>query len=98
MEFTVKYGTWNIAKTELNIVETLQEAGYSPLTARVLCSRGYDTPEKAGRFLSASEPLPDPMQMQDMDKAAQRLQQALQQHEHIAVFGDYDVDGVTAPP
>ena len=96
MEFTVKYGTWNIAKTELNIVETLQEAGYSPLTARVLCGRGYDTPEKAGQFLSASEPLPDPMQMQDMDKAAQRLQQALQQHEHIAVFGDYDVDGITA--
>ncbi len=96
MEFTVKYGIWNVAKTEIDKVKNLQAAGYSPLTARVLCSRGYDTQEKADAFLSASGPLPDPMLMQDMDKAVRRVQQALQRREHIAVFGDYDVDGITS--
>ena len=96
MEFAVKFGIWNIAKTEKNMLASLRQAGYSPLTARVLCSRGYDTPEKARQFLSAAERLPDPLEMKDMDKAAERLRQALRRGEHIAVFGDYDVDGITA--
>ena len=96
MEFAVKFGIWNVAKTEKNQLSSLRQAGYSPLTARVLCSRGYDTPEKARQFLSASEFLPDPLEMKDMDKAAERLRLALRRGEHIAVFGDYDVDGITA--
>ena len=96
MEYAVKYGTWNVSQFDKQAKDALCQAGYSPLTARVLCSRGYDTPEKAGQFLSASEPLPDPLSMRDMDKAVQRLRQALQRGEHIAVFGDYDVDGITA--
>ena len=96
MELAVKFGIWNIAKTEKNILFALRQAGYSPLTARVLCSRGYDTPEQARQFLSASGPMPDPMELKDMDKAAARLQTALRQGERIAVFGDYDVDGITA--
>lgn len=96
MEFTVKYGTWNVSQYDKKAKDTLRRAGYAPLTARVLCSRGYDTPEKAEAFLSASETLPDPMTMQDMDKAANRVHLALQRGEKIAVFGDYDVDGITA--
>jgi len=96
MELVVKFGAWKIAKTEKNTLALLRQAGYSPLTARVLCSRGYDTPEQARQFLSASGPLPDPMEMKDMDKAAARLKTALRQGEKIAVFGDYDVDGITA--
>ena len=92
----MKYGTWSIAQTEQNTLNALQEAGYSPLTARVLCSRGYTDPERARQFLSASEPLLDPLEMKEMDKASARLRQALQRGEHIAVFGDYDVDGITA--
>ena len=92
----MKYGTWSIAQTEQNTLNALQEAGYSPLTARVLCSRGYTDPERARQFLSASEPLPDPLEMKEMDRASARLRQALQRGEHIAVFGDYDVDGITA--
>ena len=62
MEYAVKYGTWNVSQFDKHAKDALTRAGYSPLTARVLCSRGYDTPEKARQFLSASEQLPDPLQ------------------------------------
>ena len=92
----MKYGIWNVSDYEPADRDALCRAGYSPLTASVLCSRGYGTPQAARRFLSATEPLEDPMSMRDMDKAAGRLQLALRRGEHIAVFGDYDVDGITA--
>ncbi len=96
MEFAVKFGIWKIAKTEKQALSSLRQAGYSPLTARVLCSRGYTSPRKARAFLSAEEFMPDPLEMKDMAKAAARVRLALQRGEHIAVFGDYDVDGITA--
>lgn len=96
MEFAVKYGSWNIAQTNWNTIEILEQAGFSPLTARVLASRGYNTPEQARRFLLPCEPMSDPLLMKDMDKAVRRIRQALEQKERMAVFGDYDVDGITA--
>ena len=96
MELPVKFGIWKIAKTEKQALSNLRQAGYSPLTARVLCSRGYDSPKKARAFLSAEASMPDPLEMKDMAKAAARVQLALQRGEHIAVFGDYDEDGITA--
>ena len=92
----MKYGIWNVSQFDKRERDALCRAGYSPLTARVLCSRGYGSPEAAGQFLSALEPMPDPLLMQDMDKAVARLRLALERGEHIAVFGDYDVDGITA--
>ena len=96
MEFAVKFGIWNIATAEQRATALLEQAGYSPLTARVLCGRGYDSPEKAEAFLRGGEAMPDPLELKEMDKAAQRIRRALWQGEHIAVFGDYDVDGITA--
>ncbi|MBP3634812.1 MAG: single-stranded-DNA-specific exonuclease RecJ [Oscillospiraceae bacterium] len=96
MEYTVKYGTWNISQFDSGKLAALCEAGYSPLAARVLCSRGYTEPMDAKAFLSASGPMPEPGIMQDMDKAAERVRLALQRGETIAVYGDYDVDGITA--
>ena len=92
----MKYGTWNILQFNTNAVQELCAAGYSPLTARVLCSRGYTDPHAAAQFLCDDGGLPDPMAMADMDKAAARLRLALQRGETIAVYGDYDVDGITA--
>ena len=92
----MKYGIWNISQFDKKEKDALCRAGYSALTARVLCSRGYGAPEDARQFLSASSLMPDPLLMQDMDKAVDRLRLALQRGEHIAVFGDYDVDGITA--
>ena len=96
MEFAVKYGTWNISQYDKKAKDALRRSGFASLTARVLCSRGFDTPEKAQQFLTAEEALPDPLEMRDMQKAADRVRLALQRGERIAVFGDYDVDGITA--
>ena len=96
MEYAVKYGTWNVSKFHNEDVNVLAQAGYSPLTARVLCSRGYTDPAEVASFLYASTPMPDPFLMQDMQIAADRLRLALNRGETIAVYGDYDVDGITA--
>ena len=65
----MKYGTWTISSYEESAAGALRAAGWSPVTAAVLCSRGYDTPEKAQEFLSADVPLSSPMDLLDMDKA-----------------------------
>ena len=92
----LKYGTWTISSYVPADAQGLCEAGFSPITAALLCSRGYRTPGAAREFLSCSTPLSSPFDLIDMDKAAARLKLALQRREHIAVFGDYDVDGITA--
>lgn len=92
----MKYGIWNVSEYASNDVLTLLKAGYSPLTARILCARGLTTPETAADYLAADAPLLDPFLMRDMKKAADRVRLAIARREHIAVFGDYDVDGITA--
>ncbi len=93
----MKYGTWAIAQSyEPEACAALERAGYSPITAAVLCSRGYDAPEAAREFLSTAQPLSDPFALWDMEKARARVQRALEANEKICVFGDYDVDGITA--
>ncbi len=70
----------------------------SPLVARVLVARGYDDIEEARRFLSPSleRDWHDPLLIPGMGEAADRLQLALERGETIAVFGDFDVDGMSA--
>ncbi len=93
----MKYGTWNVSPLDRHSANCLVAAGISPLAAAVLVSRGYDTPEKAGEFLASGQGnLLSPMGLEDMDKAAQRVKTALERGEKIAIYGDYDVDGITA--
>ncbi|MEA4965999.1 MAG: single-stranded-DNA-specific exonuclease RecJ [Oscillospiraceae bacterium] len=92
----MKYGVWQVAAFDPAAAARLQAGGFSPLTAAVLCSRGYDTPEAASAFLRADLPLIDPMLLRDMDKTVARVRLALRRREKIVVFGDYDVDGITA--
>ena len=66
------------------------------LLAGVLCARGIRDADEADSFLSAAAPLSDPMLLKDMDKACERILKAIDGGETIVVFGDYDVDGVTA--
>ena len=96
MWIAVKYGTWNVAQPASGAVHVLLQAGYSPLTAMVLAGRGLDSPEKAKKYLDCDGPLPDPFLMTDMAAAKARIALALERGEAMAVFGDYDVDGVTA--
>ena len=73
------------------------ELHISPVTARLLCNRGYATAEAARRFMSCDDQVwHDPMLMKDMSGAADRILEAVERHEKIAIYGDYDVDGVTS--
>lgn len=63
----------------------------------LLYERGWDTREKIENYLHPEQvELYDPFLMQDMDKAVAVIRDAMEKGEHITVFGDYDVDGVTA--
>ena len=92
----VKYGIWNVNEPETGAVNGLVSGGYAPLAAMVLASRGIKTPQQACSYLNCDADLPDPFLMTDMDKAAGRVGLAMSRGEKIAVFGDYDVDGITA--
>ena len=93
----MKYAKWRIAPEHPDAQARLTAAGYPYLVSAVLAGRGVDTPEQAAAFLEREQSLAySPFLMKDMDKAAARVQQALTNNEKIAVFGDYDVDGITA--
>ncbi len=68
----------------------------SPLLARLLINRGINDPDSAHAFLQPKMThLSNPLDDQEMEKAARRLAQAVRAGERIAVYGDYDVDGIT---
>ncbi len=79
-------------------IETLAaELGITPLTARLLYHRGYTTKASAELFLENDERVwHDPFLMTDMEPAVARTLSAVQNGEHIVIYGDYDVDGVTS--
>ena len=93
----MKYKQWQVAAPCPEGQLALERAGLPPLLAGLLAVRGVVSPEEARRLLSPkSEPIPDPMLLRDMDKAVARVRRALERGERIAVYGDYDVDGITA--
>ena len=93
----MKYKQWNRAGVSSGAVDALVEAGIPRLAAMVLCACGMDTPEKAKEFLNDDlSLLHDPFLLKDMDKAVERVRCALKEGESIVVYGDYDVDGITA--
>ena len=96
MCIALKYSIWNISTPEMGAVNALVGCGYPPLSAMVLAARGMNSPGKAHDYLDCNALLPDPFLMTDMALAAGRVGLAMARGEKIAVFGDYDVDGITA--
>ena len=92
----MKYGIWNISAPEMGAVNALVGSGYPPLPAMVLAARGIKNAKEAHNYLDCTAQLYDPFLMTDMDRAAGRVGLAMARGEKIAVFGDYDVDGITA--
>ena len=93
----MKFKKWNIHTPADQDVARLREAGYPYLLSTVLAARGITTAEEAAEFLDRERSLTiSPMRMRDMDRAVERIQRAIAGGETIAVFGDYDVDGITS--
>ena len=92
----MKYQNWVLReKEESGDQEKL--CGFGQLTSRVLRARGIQDSAHAREFLKTSAfELGNPFLLKDMDKAVTRVEQALERKERIVVYGDYDVDGVTA--
>lgn len=75
----------------------IKEFNIHPVTAHILASRGFTSLEAIHDYLYAKLPnLLDPQLFPDMDKAIDRILEALRLKEHILVYGDNDVDGITA--
>ena len=93
----MKFPSWHVAQENCAAAERLADAGYPYLVSEVLASRGVERAEDAAEFLTQETTLTySPFLMQDMDKAVERIAQAIAAGEKIAIFGDYDVDGITA--
>ena len=93
LEYTALGEEW----TEQQYVATLAaQQKESALLAGILAARGITDPDEALTLLAGEEELSDPELLTDMHKACQRIWQAIDNGETIVVYGDYDVDGVTA--
>ncbi len=74
-----------------------RELGINPIIAELLYTRGYRDAEAARKFIyMETEMLSNPFEMKDMELGIERIRKAVQDGEKITVYGDYDVDGVTA--
>ncbi|MBR6196205.1 MAG: single-stranded-DNA-specific exonuclease RecJ [Bacteroidaceae bacterium] len=92
---------WNLTPPtteQEDLAKALAEAvGITPIVSRLLVARGITTPEAAkSYFRPLLHELHDPFLMLDMDKAVERLNEAMGRKERIMIYGDYDVDGCTA--
>lgn len=94
---------WNIRYDGENVEQRTAaerlcaELKLSQTIAKLLCNRGYTTPEAANRFLKNEESvLHDPFLLKDITQAVERIERAIAEGEKIVIYGDYDVDGVTS--
>ncbi len=91
------YKKWEVRATDkAAAVRLAQECDVDPFVALIAASRGYDDPAELEQFL-ANEPIySSPYELPDMQKAVDTIDEAIAANSMIAVFGDYDCDGITA--
>ena len=89
---------WVVASSDKDFAAQIaQELCVDPFAALLVTSRDFNNIDDIDAFFDADAPLSlDPMSIKDMDKAAERINRAIDDFELICVFGDYDADGVTA--
>ncbi len=89
---------WSVRSPDPNQIANLTSAlNCHRVVAAVLINRGFGTPDDAARFLHPSLAyIRSPFLMKDMNRAVSRVLRAFQCREKVLIFGDYDVDGMTA--
>jgi len=88
---------WRLLSSSKNAENLSREVCISPIKARLLINRGIDTPDSINAFLySKLSGLIDPMLLKDMEEGAGLIVSAIEKQEKIAIFGDYDADGLTS--
>jgi len=89
---------WNIIKNNTKSVEQFSESlNISPILAKILINRNLTDVKEARDFLFGDiSSTFDPFLLKGMDKAVARIKEALNKREHIMVYGDYDVDGISS--
>lgn len=93
----MSYKRWTFAQLDKDLAGELSaECGLDPLLCLLLTGRGITDSGEALDFLVGNELRCDPFSYIDMDAAADRVQRAIDEGESIAVYGDYDADGITA--
>ena len=91
------YGSWNVKGYERAAAVELCRRGVNPMAAVLLASRGITGERELREYMSDDlSLLSDPMSFADMDRARDRVLSAIERGEHVAVYGDYDVDGITS--
>ena len=88
---------WHIASLDKAAALKIQnENKLPPIVATLLQIRGICQQEEIDDFLYNESEIADPLEIKDMDKAADRVRRAIEEGEYICVYGDYDADGVTS--
>ncbi len=89
---------WKILPSEPELQRKLtEELRLSPLLAQLLINREFSDPQQADRFLNSTlSDLHAPFLMKDMDRAVDRIIPTIKNRERLCIYGDYDVDGITA--
>ena len=84
-------------ESRIAVTEIAKTNNISEICASLIYNRGYRTPEAASAFLRFDDVvMHSPLLLKDVEKAVERIQAALENGERIAIYGDYDVDGVTS--
>ena len=86
---------WMLRQAAVNVGQLAAEWGVSPVLAHILAVRGFRAKEEVESFLRASTmQLPAPQILADMPQALELISQAIKSGQQIAIFGDYDADGI----
>lgn len=91
------YKKWIVSKTDKQAAQHLsEECDIDPFVALIASSRGYTEPADLEEFLSVEPLFASPYELPDMERAVSVINDAIENDLLIAVFGDYDCDGITS--